>query len=81
MKFKITDNNRETANFFTAVIMIAIGSFACLYAEIFIEPFGEISGSVLGFTGECFSLAGALFGMWNWVNTRLNNIEKKAKQE
>ena len=78
--FKITESNRETANFYTAIFMIAVGSFACLYAEIFIEPKGDISGSVLGFTGECFSLAGALLGMWNWVNGRLNKIEKNDKQ-
>lgn len=48
--FKITDQNRETSHTLTAWGMIILGGFAALYAELFIEPVGEISGSVLGFT-------------------------------
>lgn len=79
--FKITDQNRETAHTITAWCMIVVGGFAALYAELFIDPVGEISGSVLGFTGECFSIAGGLLGIVNWVNGRLNKFESNNKEK
>ena len=73
--FNVNDTNRETIHTIIAMVMIVVGCLACLYAELFIDPIGEISGSVLGFSGECFSLGGALLGIVNWVNGRLKSYE------
>lgn len=78
---RINKENRDTAQFYMALALLIVGAFASLYAELFIEPIGEISGSVLGFTGECFSFAGGMLGIVTWVNGRLKDYDKRAKDE
>ena len=53
---------------------LAIAGTAMLFiAMIFLEPKGEISGSVIGGAGEVFTLAGCLLGLDSYVNFKIKN--------
>lgn len=45
-----------------------------LFVAMFIEPKGEISGTVLGAAGEMFVLAGSLLGLDGYVNYKIRKL-------
>lgn len=51
-----------------AWVMFINGILMAWISAMFIEPRGEISGSVLGYIGTCFSVGGAMWGFGVWVN-------------
>ena len=57
---------------------IALCGVAMLFVAMYIEPKGEISGTVLGAAGEMFVLAGSLLGLDSYVNYK---IKKYIDQE
>ena len=44
---------------------------------MFIDPQGEVSGSVLGAVGEIFLLAGSLLGLDSYFNFKIKKFLKK----
>ncbi|MBR3783607.1 MAG: hypothetical protein IKJ78_03980 [Bacteroidales bacterium] len=60
---------------------IALCGVAMLFVAMYIEPKGEISGTVLGAAGEMFVLAGSLLGLDSYVNYKIKKYidqERKA---
>ncbi len=53
---------------------LALSGVAMLFVAMFIEPRGEVSGSVLGAAGEVFVLAGCLLGADSYVNYKLKKF-------
>lgn len=66
---------REDINTYLAVLLIIIG-IAFGWAGFYVEPVGDISGSVLGMIGECFTLAGALLGIAQYTSSKINKVRK-----
>lgn len=56
--------------------VLAIAGVAMLFVAMFIDPQGEISGSVLGAVGEVFLLAGSLLGLDSYFNFKLKRYLK-----
>ena len=64
--------------------ILAILGVALMFTGLFTPPVGEISGSVLGATGEIFLLAGAVLGISSYVDIKMKKYlfdedEKKKK--
>lgn len=57
--------------------VLAILGVAMLFVAMFIEPQGEVSGTVLGAVGEVFVLAGSLLGLDSYFDFKLNKFLKK----
>lgn len=57
-----------------AVLLIFSGIVMC-YLSFYTEPLGEISGSVLGYFGECLIWAGSVFGLVEYVDFKTNRNE------
>jgi membrane associated rhomboid family serine protease len=65
-----------------AVMMIA--GIAMLFIALFIEPMGEIHGTVLGAFGEIATIAGAILGLDSYVNMKMKRFiadEERKKNE
>lgn len=45
-----------------------------LFVAMFIDPKGEISGTVLGAAGEMFVLAGSMLGLDGYVNYKIRKF-------
>lgn len=71
----MTKDRRETINTSLAVFLIVAG-VAFGIAGFCVEPVGDISGSVLGIIGECFTLAGALLGIAQYTSSKINGIRR-----
>ena len=54
----------------SAMFLIVAGVGLCYYARM---ATGSINGNDLGFTGECFTLAGSIFGLAGYVRTKLKD--------
>lgn len=50
-----------------AVLLIVSGVVMC-YLSFYTDPVGEISGSVLGYFGECLIWAGSVFGLVEYID-------------
>ncbi len=57
-----------------AWVMFLNGIGMAWITAFFIDPIGEIDGSILGYIGTCFSVGGALWGFGLWVN---ENFQRK----
>lgn len=53
-----------------AVLLVISGIVMC-YLSFYTEPLGEVSGSVLGYFGECLVWAGSVFGIVEYVDFKL----------
>lgn len=56
---------------------LALLGVAMLFVGMFIDPQGEVSGSVLGAVGEIFLLAGSLLGLDSYFNFKIKKFLKK----
>ncbi len=54
--------------------VLALLGVAMLFIAMFIDPKGEVSGSVLGAVGEVFLLAGSLLGLDSYFNYKVKKI-------
>lgn len=61
--------------------VLAIAGVAMLFVAMFIDPQGEISGSVLGAVGEVFLLAGSLLGLDSYFNFKLKRFLENNKDK
>ena len=57
--------------------ILALLGVAMLFVGMFIDPQGEVSGSVLGAVGEIFLLAGSLLGLDSYFNFKIKKYLKK----
>lgn len=55
-----------------AVLLVLSGILLC-YLSFYTPPVGEVSGSVLGYFGECLVWAGSVFGIVEYVNYKIEN--------
>ena len=67
------DNKIENRRFWLGALLIAAG-VAMLFVAMFIDPRGEISGTVLGASGEMFVLAGSMLGLDSYVNYKVKKL-------
>ncbi|MBQ9587849.1 MAG: hypothetical protein IJR26_08340 [Bacteroidales bacterium] len=67
---------RDDKKFWLGSILAILG-VAMLFVAMFIDPKGEISGSVLGAVGELFVLAGSLLGLDSYFDFKLKRYLKK----
>lgn len=63
-----------------AWVMFLNGIIMAWIAVFFIEPIGEIHGSVLGYIGTCFSVGGMMWGFEIWVSNNFLRREKPKAQ-
>lgn len=74
----------EKKRFWLGVAMIVVGTILT-FMGFWVEPVGQISGSVLGATGEFLTLGGALVGADAYVEYRIkkmiHNKEENDNQE
>ena len=74
---RVTDRNRETWHTVIAVALFVTGASAAWYAMVWVPPYGEISGSVLGFVGETFTPAGGLLGIVNYTRYQIDRQNRR----
>lgn len=67
------EKSQEDRRFWFGVILTMCG-VAMLFVAMFIDPKGEISGTVLGAAGEMFVLAGCLLGLDGYVSYKIKKI-------
>ena len=60
----------DSRKFWLGAILALLG-VAMLFVGMFIDPQGEVSGSVLGAVGEIFLLAGSLLGLDSYFNFKI----------
>lgn len=58
-------------------VMLVISGVVMCYLSFYTPPTGEISGSVLGYFGECLVWAGSVFGIVEYVNFKIEKQWKK----
>lgn len=75
----IKERSLDTRRFWLGATL-AICGVAMLFVAMFIEPRGEVSGSVLGAAGEVFVLAGCLLGADSYVNYKLKKILNESNE-
>ena len=66
----------DSRKFWLGAILALLG-VAMLFVGMFIDPQGEVSGSVLGAVGEIFLLAGSLLGLDSYLNFKIKKFLKK----
>lgn len=66
----------ENKKFWLGAVLALLG-VAMLFVALFIDPKGEISGSVLGAVGEIFLVSGSLLGLDSYFDFKLNKFLKK----
>jgi hypothetical protein len=66
----------DSRKFWLGAILALLG-VAMLFVGMFIDPQGEVSGSVLGAVGEIFLLAGSLLGLDSYFNFKIKKFLKK----
>lgn len=66
----------DSRKFWLGAILALLG-VAMLFVAMFIDPQGEVSGSVLGAVGEIFLLAGSLLGLDSYFNFKIKKFLKK----
>lgn len=66
----------DSRKFWLGAILALLG-VAMLFVGMFINPQGEVSGSVLGAVGEIFLLAGSLLGLDSYFNFKIKKFLKK----
>ncbi len=66
----------DSRKFWLGAILALLG-VAMLFVGMFIDPQGEVSGSVLGAVGEIFLLAGSLLGLDSYFNFKIKKYLKK----
>ena len=67
------DNKSESRRFWLGALLILCG-VTMLFVAMFIDPQGEISGTVLGASGEIFVLAGSMLGLDSYVNYKIKKF-------
>lgn len=55
-----------------AVMLVVSGVVMC-FLSFYTDPVGEVSGSVLGYFGECLVWAGSVFGIVEYVNYKIDS--------
>lgn len=60
-----------------AAIFGLLSGFAMSAAGFYVEPMGEISSSVLVYTGQAFTLSAAAMGIDIIIDNKLTNILNK----
>ena len=55
-----------------AVMLVVSGIVMC-FLSFYTDPVGEVSGSVLGYFGECLVWAGSVFGIVEYVNYKIDS--------
>ena len=66
---------KEDIQVWTAVGMIIAG-VVMSFIGFFVEPLGVIHDSVLWFFAQCLVYAGSIFGVYIYVNGRVQNVLK-----
>ena len=66
----------ENKKFWLGTVLAILG-VVMLFVALFVDPKGEISGSVLGAVGEIFLVSGSLLGLDSYFDFKLNKFLKK----
>lgn len=66
---------KEDIQVWTAVGMLIAG-VTMSFIGFFVEPVGVINDSVLWFFAQCLVYAGSIFGVYIYVNGRVQNVLK-----
>lgn len=66
----------DSRKFWLGAVLAVLG-VVMLFVAMFIDPKGEVSGSVLGAVGEVFLLAGSLLGLDSYFNFKIKKYLKK----
>lgn len=61
---------------FICACIILIAGLVLMFLGFYAVPIGEISASVLSAIGECFTFAGALWGIERTYNYKTRKLEK-----
>lgn len=61
----------------TLAILLVVSGVVMCYLSFYTEPVGEVSGSVLGYFGECLVWAGSVFGIVEYVNFKVDSKWQK----
>ena len=69
----------EKKRFWLGVSMIVVGTILT-FMGFWVEPVGQISGSVLGATGEFLTLGGALVGADAYISYKIKKVINKDKE-
>lgn len=72
---KDKESIKETTKFAMSVVVLLAG-IAMGFISLFIPPAGVIDPSVLGFAGELFTFVGAVWGIGNYTEIKLKQIDK-----
>ena len=70
---------KERAIFAIAIVAFSVGMMLAIWG-FFFPPKGEISGSVLTFTGEVFSFVGAIFGISGYTGVQIRRIDHESER-
>ena len=76
---KNTTESMDVKRFWLGTALIVAG-VVLLFIAMFIDPKGEIHGSVLGAFGEMATLAGALLGMDAYTSLKIKREMRKNNQ-
>lgn len=76
---KNTTESMDVKRFWLGTALIVAG-VVLLFIAMFIDPKGEIHGSVLGAFGEIATLAGALLGMDAYTSLKIKREMRKNNQ-
>lgn len=68
------DDIKSVVQFVSACIILIAG-IVLMFLGFYAVPIGEISASVLSAIGECFTFAGALWGIERAYNYRTRKLE------
>lgn len=71
---------KEDIQVWTAVGMLIAG-VTMSFTGFFVEPLGIIHDSVLWFFAQCLVYAGSIFGVYIYVNGRVQNVLKDFMNE
>lgn len=77
MKQKDTESTRDKVKFISSLIVLLAG-IAMGFISLFLPPQGVIDPSVLGFAGEMFTFVGAVWGIGNYTDIKIKQIERSS---
>lgn len=81
MAFKNFDKKKKYSIQMHMAMIVFVMGIAFGWAGFFVDPVGEISNSVLGMVGECFTLGGFMWGLYGYTNMKILQMFKRLKSQ
>ena len=70
----------EARRFWLGCVLIVVG-IVLIFLGFYVEPKGELSGSLLGAVGEVFTLGGSFCGLDAYVEYKMKKMNKDIEKE